>query len=74
MKIRLTSGARPIGQDPDMPTDPDWDSVPPDLAALHGCSCEVEGSDADVSVIVVPAALFAQSRRLREDYDEPEAA
>ncbi len=68
MHIRITGGPQPIGQDPELPPDPDWDDVPPELAAMHGATCIVDGDTP--SIIVIPASLFAASRRLREDLDD----
>jgi hypothetical protein len=52
--------------------DPDWDDVPPDLAALDGEAVKVEaptdlaGEGASGTLVVCPE-LFAHARRRRED-------
>ena len=58
----------------ELPPDPDWDDVPPELAALHGRKATLVGWDwdeddiyrADGVVVVVPE-FFAAARRARGD-------
>jgi hypothetical protein len=70
---RVASYASRMG-DERQPRDPDWDAVPPQLAALDGKRVTITGFDpvkerwnrGDGTIVVVPE-LFARARRARDD-------
>lgn len=49
----------------DLTRDPDWDDVPPELAALEGQ--QVDDGDGAGTLVIVPG-LFGHVRRLREGF------
>ncbi len=59
-----------------LPLDPDWDDVPPDLAALNNQVVTVIDADGVTTTefLVIVPSLFAHARRIREGfYDQGES-
>lgn len=52
--------------DLEMPPDPDWQDVPPELAALDGQQVCINGEV--VGTLVIPPGLFGHARRVQEGF------